>query len=293
MKLGIASKLMSSFSAMAVLVLLAAGVGIWMTGKVADSNKLIVEEKAPFADVAMEAKIASEKGLSACREYIIARGGLEEIEGRVGESIEDFKMWIDMIRYGTDSKEFKESPSGKMYVKDEVSVKTPKGTPEMVEFAESASKRHDEFEQKAKELIAVHKKRVQYFYNDGKVEYDLYSFMVEAEMKHANWFKKLEESVEYSAKFSEELDPEKCDLGRFYNSYRRGLADEQLAVMLDEMQEIHKKVHQEGANVVNAPDNEKEAKLKRANRFVKKLSPKFAEIQKYAFDTTKVLRDSE
>ncbi|MFH1075699.1 MAG: methyl-accepting chemotaxis protein, partial [Pseudomonadota bacterium] len=43
----------------------------------------------------------------------------------------------------------------------------------------------------------------------------------------------------------------------------------------------------------NAPDNEKEAKLKRANRFVKKLSPKFAEIQKYAFDTTKVLRDSE
>ncbi len=152
-KAKLSTKLIGGFLMVAVLVLVAGGFGIYAQGKLGSEMGNVLNNKIPFKDVSMEAIISVISGRDACGEYMLNTEGLDDIAGEIEETIEDFDMWISMVRLGTESPEFKSSDAGKMYVADGLDIFTPKGTPEMIETAAEADKFHEVFTEKARNLI--------------------------------------------------------------------------------------------------------------------------------------------
>ena len=78
-------------------------------------------------------------------------------------------------------------------------------------------------------------------------------FMVEKEVDHLNWVKKVQELfVENQATLNVQLDPTKCGLGKFlYGEEGKKLAesDPKLASLLEAIKEPHKHVHESGAHI--------------------------------------------
>ena len=280
MKITISKKLVGSFFVMTLVVVAAGLTGLIMVNRVAQSGDVVVEEKVPFKDVAMEAIISSERAVGACRNYLLAETGLSEIEGEINEYIGDFDMFISMFEYGTESEEFQSSPAGKMYVKDGLNIKVPRVTDEMLVLVEKISEHQSAFTDRAKELVKTHKDRVQYSFTYNGVHYDLPAFLYTAEIKHRRWFEGLQNAVEYEVDFTGELDPAKCFFGTWYTSYRS--EDKEMTALLDKLKSLHVKIHKTAADTLSVDEGQRESMLKRASRYKTKIHLGFGKLQKYA-----------
>ena len=280
MKMTIGKKLIGSFLILSLVVVAAGLTGFIMVKRVARSGDVVVEEKVPFKDVSMEAIISAERAVNACGNYLLSETGLSEIEKEINEYIGDFDMYISMVKYGTDSEEFKNSPAGEMYVKDGLGIKVPRGTDELIALAEKISEQQSVFTDKAGKLVEVHKKRVQYSFIYNGVHYDLSAFLYAVDTKHRRWFEQLKNSVEYEADFTGEVDPTKCFFGIWYAAYKS--EDKELTAMFDKFQSAHVKLHGIGADIIAVEDSQKESLLKRGMRYSTKVQQGLHKLEKYA-----------
>jgi methyl-accepting chemotaxis protein len=147
------TKLLLGFIGIACIVLIAGVVGVITARSVGQNADYILDEKVPIKDVSMEAIISVIAGRDASGEYLLNTEGLDEIGGEINESIEDFDMWIAMVKYGTGSSEFKNSAAGEMYIDDGLDIVVQKGTPEMISLANQADEHHEVFSENAVSLI--------------------------------------------------------------------------------------------------------------------------------------------
>ena len=291
MKFTISKKLMASFVGLSFIVLIASVTGIMMVRKVAGSGEAVLNHAMPFKDVAMEAVISAQEVLNACREYLLVETGLREIEEEINKTLSDLDMFISMVRYSTESNEFKNSPAGKMYVKNGLTIKVDRGTEEMLALIEKATKYQKAFTQKAKELVLAHQKKMEYTFVYNDVPYNLQSFLLAADVKHRKWVEQLSEAVEYEVDFTGELDHMKCFFGKWAASYT--CDDEELMAMLDDIKDVHKKFHQVGAKVMSAPDKQKGSLLSRGMRYATKLRTGFEKLEEYAGAKLKKIETQE
>jgi len=280
MNINISKKLMGSFLILSLIVVIAGVTGILMVNQVADSGNLVIEEKMPIKGVAMEAVIAGEKALSMCRKFINSETGLNKIEQEINEYLGDFDMFISMVKYGTESEEFKNSPAGKMYVKDGLDIKVFRGNDEVLALVEKITGHQSVFADKAKDLIAQHKKRVQYSFTYNNIHYDLSDFLYKVDLNHRRWFEELKNAVEYGMDFKGNLDPTKCSFGKWYASYK--IEDKELNKLFDKFQAVHAKFHEVGAQVVAADESQKESLLIRGARYLTKTEQGLEKLEKYA-----------
>ncbi len=291
MKLTIGRKLTSAFLVLAAIVFIAGLIGSMMVQQVAGTGEEILREKVPLADVSMEAIIAAQDGIIACREYMQAHDNLDEIEARIHESIEDFDMFMAMVRYGTESEAFKNSPAGEMYVKDGIDLVVYPGNAKMQAIVEEADATHLVFEKKAFELIDAHNHRMGYHSQiDGKT-YNLFEVFAIADVMHRRWVEQLENAVEYEIEFTGQLDPAQCWYGRWRNSYQTD--DQALLALLDEFEDTHRNVHEVGREVVNAPADQKASMLSRGIRYTTKAKQQFEKLQDYAGQKLTELEEHE
>jgi len=291
MNLTIGKKLIGSFLVLSIIVMAAGLVGLIMVKKVARSGDIVLEEKVPFKDVAMEAIISADKAVNACREYLLAETGLVEIEKEINEHLGDFDMFISMVKYGTESEEFKNSPSGEMYVKDGLKIIVPRGNEEMLALVEQISEYQTVFGDKAKELVETHNDRVQYSFTYNDIHYDLSGFLYSADVKHRRWFEDLEKAVEYGVDFTGELDHTKCFLGAWQESYKTN--DEKLTAMLEKFKPMHEKFHRVGRLIMSASESQRESLLLRGMRYATKVRQGLSQLQRYAEKRVKELEGQE
>ncbi len=291
MKITIGKKLIGSFLSLALIVLIAGMTGLSMVKKVARSGDVIVEKDVPFMDVSMEAVIAAKSILNACSNYLQAETGLNRIEEEINEYLGDFDMFISMVEYGTESNEFKNSPAGKMYIKDGLDLKVPRGSKEMLSLVKSINDYKAIFTDNVKKLIDIHKKRVQYSFTYKGRHYDLSGFLYKADLMHREWFEDLKAAVEYEVDFTGKLDPTKCFLGEWYTSYRND--DKELIALLDKFQSVHAKLHKVGANIMAAEESQKKSLLQRGVRYLTKVQNDLKEIEEYAEAKIQELDDIE
>ena len=147
------TKLLLGFIGIACIVLVAGVVGVITARTIGQNADRILDEKVPIKDVSMEAIIAVVAGRDACGEYMLNTEGLDEIGGEINEFVEDFDMWISMVKYGTESSEFKNSSAGEMYIDDGLDIVVQKGTPEMISLANQADEHHELFTESSLALI--------------------------------------------------------------------------------------------------------------------------------------------
>jgi methyl-accepting chemotaxis protein len=147
------AKLLIGFLGVAAIVLLAGLIGIYSANTLGRNADLILDEKVPVKDVSMEAIISVISGRDAAGEYMLNTEGLGEIRDEIEEAIGDFDMWISMVKYGTESPEFKTSSAGQMYAKDGLDIVVPQGSAEMIFLADEADRYHEAFTEASLELV--------------------------------------------------------------------------------------------------------------------------------------------
>ena len=100
MKMSVKVKLLAGFVAIAGLVTLAGVMGIINVGKVGAQGDIILNEKVPQADAAMEAMIALISGRDVMGEYLLAEdiNDLAAIEAEFEQTIKDFDNYADELQ---------------------------------------------------------------------------------------------------------------------------------------------------------------------------------------------------
>ncbi len=291
MKLSIGKKLSGSFVILSIIVVLCGMTGLIMVKRVARSGDVVLDENVPVKVASMKATTSSQKALNVCRKYLLSETNLAEIEEDINKQLEIFNMYISIVKYGTESAEFKNSPAGKMYAKEGLDITAPQGSDKMQALAEEISTHQSVFAENAKKLVNVHKERVQYsFIYQGK-HYGLSEFLFETDIRHRNWFKDLQNAVEYEIDFKGELDPTKCFFGAWLASFKS--KDQKLTTLLEELQPVHDKFHTAGADVMAAGDEQKESLMIKVSRNLIKTEKIFSELEKYAVTKIKELEGRE
>lgn len=241
------TKLLMGFLGVSIIVLAAGVIGIYSATTIGKNADLILDDKVPVKDAAMEAMIALISSRDAAAEYLLNTEGLEEIEAEINETLEDYDMWISMIEYGTESAEFKNSPSGEMYRKGGLTIVVPKGSPEMISLAVKANAHHEIFTESAASLVSAHRASLNYdVFIDGK-QVDIGNWVLQKEIDHLRWVEKMSQAIAGDSKFLAELDPTKCSFGEWYYAYEA--EDSGLMDILEKAEAPHETLHAFGERI--------------------------------------------
>ncbi len=293
MKFTIGKKMALGFAILVLLVLVAGLSGMTMVNKVSSSVEVITTEKVVLRDVAARAMLSAQEVASACRGFlgITYTDELDDAETNVKELVADFNMYLAMIKFGTDSPEFKNSPGGERYLEKKLDMVVIKGSPAIIELLEKMKIVQGLMAVKAEEMMAAHREKLHYFFNYEGQNFSLLSFFYEADVQHRNWYHNLETSIQYDLEFSGELDPAKCFLGV-------GLAlipkdDEGLNKLLAPFYEDHVKLHQMAAQVLAAPEAEREMMLGKVKLLLTRIKVQFSKLEEYSSNKIYDLEDTE
>jgi len=267
MKLSIGKKLLGSFTVLALMVLLAGGVGMFMIGQISKSGKALIKEKIPFKNISMEAMLSAEQCVSMCKSYLLSRNGHDEIEKEINNCIAAFDMYITMIAIGTESDSFKNSPAGKLYAQKGLAITVPRGSGNMLQIANELQSYKADFLKRAQSLIETHKKRMQYSFTFNGVRYDVPGFLYAAKSKCRDVLKQLEGVFELGVEVSpDDLDPAKSMFGSWYPAFKT--EDNELTGALEGVQLHHEKFYAAAKQVLSAEKDKKTELFETAKRIM-------------------------
>ena len=270
--ISIAVKLTGAFIILALLVAVASATGILVFHQLDEEMNIAFHEKMPLKDISMEAVIASLQTREASAEYQLNRTGLEKIEAKLLESLDDFEMWIYMIIHGTESEAFKNTFQGEMYRKDGIEIVSYPGTEEMQDLAENAISVHDKMSRAIKKMIKAHQIKLSYDITFEGDHYDLGEWILQKEVDHLHWVDALASAIVDGRKTDIELNPEKCSFGRWFYSYDS--KDSTLMNILKKVEIPHAQLHQLGQEI-NSDLN----RVSRNRIYSKEVQPLIDEIQ--------------
>ncbi len=168
-KLSLTSKLILSFLLISLIILFVSIIGTCGLKSVKHAMDDIIVDKEPLKDVSMEAIISLISTRDACGELMLTTENIETIEVEIKEGLDDYDMFISMIEFGTESKEFKNSPAGKMYLKDNLDIVVHMGSGKILNLAKKAGQMHDSFSKNCIDLISARKQEIQNKEKSNKV----------------------------------------------------------------------------------------------------------------------------
>ena len=247
-------KLLSGFLVVSALVLTAGVVGIFVANTISSTANVVIEDKLPIMDVSMEAIISSIGARDSAAEYLLSTDGLDDIEAEIIESIEDFKMYSAMIKYGTESLEFKSSDAGQMYVQDGETIVVHKGEQEEVLLTGKADEHFADFVEAALQLVQSHDERIKYNFEYGGKSWDFVNFLYLVELMHKDWLDQLNESALSGNDFTGQTDPTQCFFGKWFYSYT--IDDTALNSLLKDFEKTHNDLHEAGSIINSRADSE-------------------------------------
>ncbi len=220
MKFTIGKKLTFSFLGLAGLVFLAGVVGIIILNQVTGSADMVAKEKAPAQNAVMNGVLALEVAQKAIAEYMHASTGLEAIENRLTSKLDEYDMWLSMLKYGTDSEAFIKSRPGKLFRQLRIRTQVSRGSKRIQEVLNKALKESIVFKKNSNDLIKAQGNYLSYSVIIDSQSYSLPVFLNKAQQEFDDWAENLEGAVEMVTLFEGNIDPEKGLMGQWLNHYK-------------------------------------------------------------------------
>jgi len=240
MKLTIGKKLTFSFLLLALLVLLSGIVGIMVLNKVTRSTDTVVKEKVPIKASVTKAAIAIQLAEKHMAEYIQSSTELDEIKKELAAKLDEFDMWMAMVKYGTSSDKFKKSNSYKTYKKLGLTINVPQSSKELLESADKVSQKGISFRQGSTDLIKAHDAYLSYSVTEGGKNHDLPFFMMLLQKEHAKDYNMIENAVVAVIPYKGNTDPAKGTLGSWIHTYKTN--DKKLLKLIKKLDKYNKKL---------------------------------------------------
>jgi methyl-accepting chemotaxis protein len=217
MKMSLKTKLIGAFLVVAMLVLVAGGVGLTMTKIVGNAGDTIVKNMTPLQEVVLRnAGELSELNFTLSK-YMQETNDLGPLEIALDQNILDFQMWMQMPTLGTDSGEFLNSEIGKNYVRRHLTIVVPKSSSAQV--IELTKKEQDLI--KDLQSVVARAKEVQRAYVadmvvriDGQA-IEMSDYVPKVKLDFIDWNSALQDAGEIGTKFTGITDPKETLLGKW------------------------------------------------------------------------------
>ena len=288
MKLTIGKKLTLSFLVLAVLVLLSGIVGIFILNKVSRSTDTVVREKVPIQTAVMKAEIAIELAEKYITGYTHSSSGLDEIKKELIAKLDEFDMWIAIVKYGTSSDKFKKSSSYNVYKKLGLNTNVPQSSKTLLKTVDKLAKEGIDFRKNCMELIKAHNEYLRYSVTVGDKNYDLPSYLLIMQKYQTQWFASLESVVVSVTKFEKNTDPAKGPVGIWINTYKSD--DQSLAKLIKKIDKYYKKLMGYAVKINEQNEfKDKDKYLKRNIGNIARINKYFRKIDEYIIPIYKQL----
>jgi len=292
MKFTIGKKLAISFLGLAGLVLLAGIVGIVVLNQVSNSADLVVKDKAPVQNSIMNGVLSLEIVQKTIIEYIHSSLGLKPLEKRLNLKLDEYDMWISMLKDGTHSKQFQKSKSGKLFKKLQINISVPKGSEKIQIALDKVLKKTIGLKKNIKDLIQAQKEYVSYSVTVDGRNYTLPAFLLATQKKHDEWVTDLNDSVTIVTHFDGNVDPEKCAMGRWLVNYKSN--NKKLAKLMKKMNKHHKKLMKYAIKINGAKGYKEKTKiLNHSKASIAMIKNYFALMYKIAVPVYKTLEKAK
>ncbi len=262
MRMTIGKKLTASFLAIAMLVLLSGGAGIIILDKLAQSANIVARQKAPIEYAAMNIALTVEKIQKNISLYLNTYSNLDNIERKLYSHLDEMNMWLSMIKYGSNSQEFKNSKAGELYNAKSLRISVPKGSGQILNIVNTIIKENNAFKKECKDIIKVHRQYSAYCVPINNRYYALPVFLDMAWLDNIRWRNKLKASVEIVTPFSGNTDPSKGLIGKFLTTYKND--NKKFMKLFGKLDKQYKKLMNYAVEISNA--NTYEEKLAKFNR---------------------------
>jgi hypothetical protein len=136
----------------------------------------------------MEAKISIELSEKNIADYIHSSSGLDKIKKELVAKLDEFDMWIAMIKYGTASDKFKKSKSYKVFKKLGLDISVPQSSKELLKSVENVDKDGIAFRKGCMDLVKAHNEYLSYSVTADDKNYDLPSYLLILQKYQSDWF---------------------------------------------------------------------------------------------------------
>ncbi|HDQ14287.1 MAG TPA: HAMP domain-containing protein [Sediminispirochaeta sp.] len=235
-------KLIISFLAVAAIVLAAGAIGIYSGDRIYTESNEVISGQMPIKDASMEAIIALQNSIDKASEYILQSKNITDSESTIRENLRLFKLWIDAMMHGTESREFSNSSSGELYRQEGFDVVLPHGgSEEVVRAAERAESSHGELKPLLNELFETHGRRITYNFEYEGRQWNIVDFLHLVELQHVRWIEDLQKSATADSLFTGETDHTLCFFGRWLYNYH--IEDPDLNELLETLEPMHHDLH--------------------------------------------------
>jgi methyl-accepting chemotaxis protein len=220
MRMTIGKKLTGSFLFLAALVFLAGLIGFIVVKSVSRSADRVTKEQVPLQNAVMNAALAVDRVKCSTNRYLKATTGLDTLAEKLNTHLDEFGMWIAVIRMGTDSDEFRQGQFGALYAKKGLQLKVQPGTKKIQLTADSILTNFDKLRLHSNALLTAHRKYVRYLIKIGDQNLTIPNFLNLAQREHLEWIKQLKDAVNIETTFTGETDPLKGTLGQWLHSFQ-------------------------------------------------------------------------
>ncbi|MBW1644759.1 MAG: methyl-accepting chemotaxis protein [Deltaproteobacteria bacterium] len=280
-RLSISKKLLGGFLVMAILVVVTGAAGVMMVKKVARSGRLVVEEKVPAKDVVMKAEISLGQVIQSINELVGADEGLQKIEGDLAEWLGDVDMWLSMLALGTESPEFKNSPAGKMYAHDQMTIKVPPGGEEVKKRVAALHRELKKVKALVDQIALLSGSLLKFRFDFDGVHYTMPAFVYHVKDVNSRWLASLQKTVNsYQENFSGLLDPRESEFDRWLAGFQND--DEELQELLDACKQANDALYEMGRTIMAAPvDQHKIMFLQAVDDRLAAFNEAFTALQEY------------
>lgn len=191
-----------------------------MSGKIVRSNKIIGKVFVPIQYAAMNMALAVSNSQKLAEKYSNSIMFLPELENTVLSSLADFKMWSDMLRFGTDSPEFKKTESFTIYTRKNLKVDVPRGSLAVLSLIDKSIAIGDSFQREVKELMKLQNERVKYIIKVDDQEVDFNNYLKNIQIAFDSWLTDLKNVINNDLPYGGELNPDKFIIGRSLRAFR-------------------------------------------------------------------------
>lgn len=280
MRISLGNKLIGSFLILALFVFVSGITGVIIAGKIGKAGDIVAKEKAPIQYAANQAQLRLNEALTAIEKLIASITDSNQYYTSAKEKIGDFQMWLDALKFGSQSDEFLNSPSGEMYRKDEITTKVPQGSSEVIALVERTEEAEHILASELNSLAEIKKTFEQYNAHAGGKVYTLREFIPMVQMQHLNWIKKLSDAVGMVVPFNGQTDHTKCMMGKWLHSYTN-VSDPEFMKILENFKKYHEKLH-ESAIKINA-----EKTFEKKNRLLNRLKGTTIKLESYFNEMSK------
>ncbi len=261
MRMTIGKKLISSYLGLSLFVLIAGIVGFFELNEVAKSTDIIANEKAPGQYAVMNAAVSLADAQKILEKYINAESGLGELEEQINNSLDEFDMWVSMLRYGSNSDEFIKSKSGSLYKQKGLNIIVSQGSEEMISLLRNITKESENLSANTADLTQTQQTFNSYLVRvDGKI-YPLPAFLNLAQRNHLEWVKQLKDAVNIETIFTGITDSEKGIMGEWLATSK--VNNPELAELMDKTAKQHKKLCDTAVKINKESEYKKKSKLLR------------------------------